>query len=126
MLLVPTYVMYSPRHGFGLFANHFIAQGCKVWEWVDGFDLRLGAEVKLSKPAVAFIDKYAFRNRLYSAVPVGEQCLCGDDARFMNHDEEPNVVSKPDGVYAAVDIEKGQEIFCDYSLFDNESERKLR
>jgi SET domain-containing protein len=35
----------------------------------------------------------------------------------MNHSDGPNTYEKPDGTYAARDIEAGEELTCDYSNF---------
>jgi SET domain-containing protein len=57
--------------------------------------------------------------------------LCGDDARFENHSDDPNTM----GVYpegdafgmdiATRDIQEGEEITCDYRSFDAEFSYKF-
>lgn len=49
--------------------------------------------------------------------------LWGDDVRFFNHSDEPNCLdlsSEQEGdiTVARRDIFPGQELTCDYSLFD--------
>jgi hypothetical protein len=48
--------------------------------------------------------------------------LCGDDARFFNHEDEPTCRDFPDldggTTVAARDIELGEELTCDYASFD--------
>ena len=40
--------------------------------------------------------------------------LNGDDARFLNHDDEPNTDNSGPVTLAARDIAAGEEITCDY------------
>jgi len=49
--------------------------------------------------------------------------LCSDDARFFNHSKAPNTkeVKSEDGYGITVtlkDIHEGEEITCDYEVFD--------
>jgi hypothetical protein len=56
----------------------------------------------------------------------GTYVLCSDNAKFMNHSDEPNVDSG--GVTEDValrDIQPGEELTCDYRLFDAGSTGKL-
>ena len=51
------------------------------------------------------------------------------DARYFNHSEEPNTVDLdgPEGpTVAARDIQPGEELTCDYRLFDADVLVKLR
>jgi SET domain-containing protein len=56
--------------------------------------------------------------------------LCIDNARFMNHADEPNTAGVHtagaiDGYDVATrDISKGEELTCDYRLFDAEANLK--
>ncbi len=57
--------------------------------------------------------------------------LCADDARLMNHSDDPTVVGDYEaepvcGVdIAARDIEPGQELTCDYATFDKVDRQAL-
>jgi hypothetical protein len=61
----------------------------------------------------------------------GQFVLCADNARFMNHADDPNT----EGVHesgaiegydiATRDIPAGEEMTCDYRSFDAHVERKL-
>lgn len=120
MLLVETKLGLSKIHGIGLFAAQFIPQGTVIWQFAPGFDLELSQEdlVKLSLPAREQALKYAYLdNRLKKYI------LCSDDARFFNHSKAPNTreVDCEDGyglTVAAKNIDKGEEITCDYETFD--------
>lgn len=47
--------------------------------------------------------------------------LCGDNARFMNHSFEPNCDDRTGVTFALRDILAGEELTCDYRVFDLES-----
>ena len=127
MLLVRTRLAASEIHGIGLFADQFIAEGTATWRFLGGFDLRLPQAVvdELSDSAKQQILKYACfdeRRRLYE--------LCSDDARFFNHADYPNtrsvVTAAGDEVDVAIrDISTGEELTCDYRLFDRDWRSKL-
>jgi uncharacterized protein len=116
MLLVKTALSPSPIHGSGLFAAEPIAKGTDVWRFQEGFDLeKTPAEVE-ALPAVA---QDWFRRYGYLDHHIHQWVLSFDDARFMNHTENPNV--RPDytrhkcAVGTAVrDIAKGEELTIDY------------
>lgn len=127
MLLVRTRLAASEIHGIGLFADEFISEGTATWRFLGGFDLRLpqAAVDKLSDSAKQQIRKYAcFDERL------GLYELCSDDARFFNHADHPNtrsvVTAAGDEVDIAIrDISCGEELTCDYRLFDRDWRSKL-
>lgn len=62
----------------------------------------------------------------------GLYVLCADDARYMNHSDDP--AARGDygadpvfGVDIAVrDIEPGEELTCDYTAFDRIDRQRLR
>jgi len=110
----------SGIHGLGLFAAEFIGEGRVVWESHPAVDIRLTAEqiAGLPDPCREQIRKYSYRER-----HTGLYVLCGDDARFFNHSPRPNCVDVftaegGDLTLAARDIEEGEEMTCDYALFD--------
>ena len=59
---------------------------------------------------------------LYREKSSGLYVLCGDDARFFNHSADPNCLDLDDGAggitVAHRDIQRGEELTCDYALFD--------
>ncbi|MFL6375649.1 MAG: SET domain-containing protein [Pyrinomonadaceae bacterium] len=115
----------SSIDGIGLFADQDIAEGTVIWRFCDEVDIRLSPDALNSLPAPtrAQIEKYSYREK-HSGLYV----LCGDDARFFNHSTDPNCIDiyepAPDPrvahdiTIALRDIEWGEELTCDYSLFD--------
>lgn len=110
----------SSIHGIGLFADEFISEGTTIWTFNPLIDLRFSEEQMNQLPLSSLeqIKKYSYRekhSRLY--------VLCGDDARFFNHSENPNCIDvfyneKEDLTFADRDIHLGEELTCNYSLFD--------
>ena len=119
MLLVKTKLDVSAIHGIGLFAAEFIGKGAIIWRFNPLFDLRFDEKQieHLSEAAREQIKKYSYRekhSRLY--------VLCGDDARFFNHSDDSNCLDfyheGQDVTVARRDIKAGEELTCDYALFD--------
>ncbi|MBI38196.1 MAG: SET domain-containing protein-lysine N-methyltransferase [Leptospiraceae bacterium] len=116
MLLVRTYVERSSIHGLGLYADQFIAEGSVIWELMPGFDFVVQEKELENRPAVIrdYVDRYGY----YSESSQGF-VICADDARFFNHSDFPNTISiSQDLTLALRDIEKGEELTCNYYEFD--------
>lgn len=124
MLFIETYLAPSPTHGTGLFARQRIEPGTKVWEFTNGFDLELSQEelAKLSEPCRERVLQYAYYN-----VRRLRYILCSDDARFINHSDQPNTIDVGFGqsddsegqTYAVREIQAGEEITSDYRSFED-------
>ena len=120
MLLVKTKLNLSKIHGVGLFADEFVPRDTVIWRFNPVIDIKFPEEAlgELSAGARDQIQKYSYReigSRLY--------VLCGDDARFFNHSSDPNCIDICGGPAGDVTISKrdiaaGEELTCDYSLFD--------
>ena len=116
MLLVDTYLEKSPIQGIGVFARNHIAKGTLVWKLDPRFDriIDVGTYEGESGPVKSYLDRYSYPDRRDPAYIVFE----ADDARYMNHDDEPNCdVSSPEETYALRDIAPGEELTCNYSHF---------
>lgn len=118
MFLVPTYLAKSATHGVGVFTPSPIPGDTRIWEFTPEVDLRLDPEV-VHAIRGEFGDKlrsYCYRE------PDGTYVLCGDNARFMNHSFDPNC-DDIEGPYTVTrrDIAAGEELTCDYRLFDRDS-----
>jgi len=122
MLLVKTRLGLSSIHGIGLFADQDIPKGTPIWEFTPGFDQAIPRDQLNQVPPVARADflKYSYTSKKNG----NHYILCCDDARFFNHNEDPNVISKPsdngceDIDVAARDIQRGEELTCDYRAFE--------
>ena len=116
MMLIKNFVKVSDIHGIGLFAGQNIKQGDKIWEFIEGMDVILPAEV-LDSPVEsirAYMRRYTYP---HPHIP-GDIILDGDNGRFMNHSNTPNTDFKTPNVgYALVDISEGTELTCDYGEF---------
>jgi len=119
VLLVKTYLAPSRIHGIGIFAAEPIQKGTVVWRLEPAIDIDLTEDEveKLSPPAREQIRKYTYLDLVRRKL-----VLCGDDARFFNHEDEPSCHDFPDSdggtTVAARDIELGEELPCDYASFD--------
>lgn len=109
MLLVKTYVAQSKIEGLGLFASEFIPKGTKIWDTHPGFELKFTEEQVNTLPEIAQkqIDKYSYLD--------GKTwVLCIDDARHINHSDDPNTDNEGEGTIASRDIQPGEEITSNY------------
>lgn len=117
MLCVPTYLAPSAIEGFGLFAAGPIPAGTVVWEYTPGVDLTIRARDVQHLPDVLrrWFLRYAYLDES------GDYVLCGDNGKFMNHSFDPNC-DDGSGPYTVArrDIAEGEELTCDYRLFDRD------
>lgn len=119
MLLIKTKLDASGIHGIGLFADEFIREGTVIWRFDPLLDLRFDEKQieRLPEGSREQIQKYSYREK-----QSGLYVLCGDDARFFNHSENPNCFDFQDAQHditvARRDIGAGEELTCDYALFD--------
>jgi uncharacterized protein len=128
MLLVKTKLDISRIQGIGLFADETIAGGTLIWKFNRLIDLIFTEEQieELALHAREQIKKYSYRD-IHSELYV----LCGDDARFFNHSENPNCLdtyesSEKEGItFASRHIAAGEELTCDYGLFDLDFDSRL-
>ncbi|MGX8008821.1 SET domain-containing protein [Mesorhizobium sp. ORM8.1] len=116
MLLVDTYLDKSAIQGIGVFAKNRIAKGTLVWKLDARFDRRIPVDTYESQtgPVKSYLDRYSYPDRRDPSFIVFE----ADDARYMNHDDDPNCdVSTPEETYALRDIAAGEELTCNYNHF---------
>src|SRR5205085_9105025 len=93
----------SPSQGIGSCAKNHIASGTLIWKLDPRFDRIIEVEVYESQtgPVKSYLDRYAYPDRRNANCIVFE----ADDARYMNHADEPNCdVSAPEESYALRDI----------------------
>ncbi len=131
MLMVKTKIKESTilGAGMGLFASQFIAKGTVMWRFCPGYDLIVPKDdlLRFSEESRAQFLNYCYFNK-----KTKHFILCGDDERFINHSENPNVIQSETGdeiegvELAARDIQIGEELFVNYYEFDEDAERKLK
>lgn len=100
----------NPDVGYGVFATEFIPRGTVVWV-LCRLDIVLPAEATatLPGPYLPIIDKYAY------ADGHGNQVLCWDHGRYLNHSCSPAMLGLGREIEIAVrDIAAGDELTCDY------------
>ena len=118
MLCVPTYVAPSRISGVGLFTAERLPDGTRIWEFSEGVDWKITPEelAMFPEPYQARLRHYVYRDE------AGVYVLCGDNAKFMNHDPEPNCSdADPRFTVTLRVVSAGEELTCDYPEFDNDS-----
>ena len=111
----------SPEIGYGIFATAFIPMGTIVYV-EDPLDIKVGPENYLLRDSryKNFIKRYSVRDTR------GNYILCWDNAKYVNHCCQCNTMSTGyDFEIAIRDIEAGEEITDEYSLFNLEEEIPL-
>ena len=125
MLIPKTKLKKSEIHGFGIFADEFIAKGTIIWDYKEGFDLTINDEnfSMLPENTQEFLLYYGFYNK-----KDGGYILCSDNARFTNHSRNPNCIMPEGEIYitASRDIEIGEEITENYYSYDEKTEQKFK
>lgn len=121
MLHVPVTVRPSPVHGLGAFAAAPIARGALVWDFTPDFDLEVAPSALDTVPPLL---RERLRHYGYVDKHLNKYVLCCDDARFLNHSANPNLVHDATGGghgcdRAARDIAVGEELTLDYGAFEN-------
>ena len=116
MLRVRTYLAPSPIEGIGLFAAEPIQRGSIIWKYDEQLDIKFDMRDIPQEETVVrdSLLRYGYKP---SDEPV--YILCGDNARFMNHSEQPNADDVGNLTIARVDIAAGEEITCNYGAFDH-------
>lgn len=115
MLLVKTHVGKSTIHGLGLFAAEDIPPDTMIWEYSIHIDGLISITDMNLLPEVA-------RNHVKKAgwvYDVDYWVLLGDDARFINHSDNPNTYTTRDlgPVRASRMIRSGEELLEDYKVY---------
>ncbi len=118
MLRVPTFVAPSRIAGVGLFAARSVAAGTVIWEFTEGVDWRIaeGDLPRFPEPYRSWLRHYLYQEDSGSFV------LCGDNAKFMNHSDDPNCDDSGQvHTVTLARIRAGEELTCNYRLFDREA-----
>lgn len=119
MMFVKCHLARSSIDGLGVFASEPIACGSLVWRFDRNFDILVPKAVLAAAPPAtrAFWERFAYQIAQYP----DHMALDGDDGRFMNHAEAPNLdFSRPGQARALRDIPPGEELTCDYAHLASE------
>jgi len=111
MLLVENFIGPSNIHGLGVFAARPIKKGELVWEFNQVIDRLIKPEDLAGLPE--HVVKMIYTHAEFFA-DTGCFVLSGDGDAFMNHSESSNLIDRGTQMFAARDIEAGEEITCDY------------
>lgn len=123
MLMIPASIKQSEIHGLGLFSDEPIEKGTVVWKFDTLFDLVFDPKQVECMPK---IQRNLIKYYAYLSKETGKYIFSGDDYRFINHANTPNLDSVPmPGVIewcdiANRDIGKGEELLVNYRSFDAE------
>ena len=111
MLIVQHSTGPSKIHGTGVFCNEKVKKTQLVWVYDETVDEEIGIEDLLSmpEPVVNMFMRHACYVKHRQTFVMG---LDGD--YFMNHSDNPNLFDDGRYMYAARDIEPGDELTCDY------------
>jgi SET domain-containing protein len=113
MMLVHCYLGKSEIEGLGVFTGEHIAAGSVVWRFDPRFDILVSHADLAAAPMAtrALFERYGYS----VATHPDHLALDGDDGRFMNHSDTPNLDFSVPGLATAVrEIEAGEELTCDY------------
>ena len=120
MMLVRTRIGQSPIHGLGVFAAEPILAGAQVWQFAAGWDIEKDLDELAGLPPHAreLLDHFGYIDRY-----LNRMILCFDNARFINHSDNPNVGTDykrcPYGLDVALrDIAAGEELTSNYETFE--------
>jgi SET domain-containing protein len=123
MLFIKTKLDKSLIAGIGLIADQFIPKGTLIWRFEEGFDIRYESNYPDKLPEIA---KEYFLSHAYNDPAVNKWVMCGDDAKYINHSDNPNVIvteERFNGETLAVasrDIAVGEELTINYRSFDSD------
>jgi len=126
MFIVRTSLHSSAIHGIGVFADEPIKKGQIVWQFDPRMDILIPLEEKQRFPP-AVQDYLSMLTYIEETSGRKMMVLCADNAKHVNHSDDPNLLDTPDGLreYAARDIAAGEELTCNYFISDLEAARKL-
>jgi len=110
MTVVKTKLKETKDKGIGLFADEFISKGEIWWKDTPEYDKIITKEEYNSYDVLQreFFDKYDFIKK------DGTMYMCVDNARFINHSDTPNTGNIGDDCLTLRDIQKDEELTCDY------------
>lgn len=113
MLLVNHFVGPSAIDGLGVFTSEHIRTGQEIWHFNPLIDREISLPDLITLPDAAILQvmRHAeFHPERQSFV------LAADGDYYMNHADQPSLVDAGRTMYAARDLEVGEELTCDYRV----------
>ncbi len=110
MTIVKTFLKETKHKGIGLFAGQFILKGTTWWIETPDFDKVVTTDEYFAASGIEreFYDTYMF------VKTDGTMYVCVDNARFINHSNNPNTTNNGNDCVTVRDIKQGEELTCDY------------
>jgi len=114
MLIVNTYLDKSKIHGIGVFADEFIKEKILISKIIPGLDCIVEKDnlKNLEYSIQKHFNNHAYNYDLDSNLLVLEL----GNTNYINHSDSPNIDNEG---YALRDINIGEELTCNYKLFDS-------
>ena len=110
MIVVKTKLRETKDKGIGLFANEFLPKGTIWWKDSPDFDkIITKEEYNLSSD----LQKEFYKTYMFVKKD-GTMYMCLDNARFINHSNTPNTGNIGEDCLTLKDIQKNEELTCDY------------
>lgn len=130
MMISKHYIAPDNYGGTGLFAGDDIPQGAIIWQR-SAIDITYTAEQisRMNSAQLTYLNTYGYNVSLNDNELILE--VNGDDARYMNHSDNPNVITtdneeEADFCFAARFIKAGEELTCNYYELDPKLEYSAR
>jgi hypothetical protein len=110
MIVIKTHIKETENKGIGLFASEFIPKETIWWKETPEFYKVITPEEYNSYTEL----QKEFCQTYTTVQKDGTRYLCVDNARFCNHSDAPNTGNIGIDCWALRDIQKDEEITCDY------------
>ena len=107
-------VATDPRMGLGLFTTEFIPKDSVVWEFIEGVDIK----VSIDRVKQSLLGHKKNNNNHLLPMHIFQNTLV-ELTNFVNHSYKPNLKIIDEVVVALENIQPGEELFEDYSEFDD-------
>jgi len=109
MMLIRTKLKASEIHGIGCFSDEDVEQRHLIWR----FDPRIDRVItKIEREG--FPEFYRKFLAIYAVKDSNTWVYYGDNARFLNHSERPNLKYSRTGLVTKRDITQGEELTINY------------
>lgn len=120
MLKVKTKLNMSQINGLGVFLLEPVKKGQTIWDFHPAIDLRYPSNALQDDQWPVELHQILRHHGYPHEDEEGACIILGlDHDRFMNHSDDPTVISSDRGTeVASRDLKAGDELTCDYRRFD--------